>query len=132
MSFLDTTTNLSISLKTLLFMQIGIHLLLLDVYLKELDALIDNYNTWIKGSDHESLKSQMEEILNDSGFTILNFIDHKFLPEGYTALWLLAESHCALHTFPEANKTYIELSSCNRQMYVDFVKIFNTTFHNTV
>ena len=49
-------------------------------------------------------------------------MEHSFQPQGYTAIWLLAESHFAIHTFPEENKTYIELSSCNRTMYHAFLK----------
>jgi S-adenosylmethionine decarboxylase len=95
------------------------------------EAKIDNYTGWIKGSDAKTLKTEIEEILLSSKFTILNFMEHHFQPQGYTALWLLGESHCALHTFPEEDKTYIELSSCNTQMYVDFIRIFNQHFHKT-
>ena len=31
------------------------------------------------------------------------------------------ESHFAIHTFPEENKTYIELSSCNEEKQIYFV-----------
>ena len=96
-----------------------------------MDAQIDNYFTWIEGSDSSQIKSEIESIIQEAGFTILNFIDHQFQPQGYTALWLIAESHCALHTFPEENKSYVELSSCNRQMYVDFVRIFNHRYNKT-
>ena len=49
-------------------------------------------------------------------------MEHYFTPYGYTALFLLAESHFALHTFPEENKTYIELSSCVKKgFYYRFV-----------
>lgn len=57
-------------------------------------------------------------------------MEHHFEPQGYTAVWLLAESHCALHTFPEENKAYVELSSCNIDMYTDFIVLFNRHFHN--
>lgn len=39
--------------------------------------------------------------LKKAGFAILRFMDWEFTPQGYTALWLLAESHFAVHTFPE-------------------------------
>ena len=55
-----------------------------------------------------------------SGFTILGKLEHFFEPAGYTNLWLLAESHCALHTFPEETKTYIELSSCSIDKFQRF------------
>lgn len=95
-------------------------------------AKIDNYTTWIEGSDGQDLKEQIESLLTKSGFTILNFMEHHFDPQGYTAVWLLAESHCALHTFPEENKSYIELSSCNTYLYVEFIKIFTDYFQLTI
>jgi len=49
-------------------------------------------------------------------------MEHNFAPQGYTAIWLLSESHFAIHTFPEEHKTYIELSSCNREMYDRFLE----------
>jgi S-adenosylmethionine decarboxylase len=90
-----------------------------------LEAKIDNYSTWLNSSDHIQLIQEIEGLLTASGFTILNFMEHHFQPQGYTSLWLLAESHCALHTFPEEQKSYLELSSCNTQMYVDFIKSLN-------
>jgi len=85
-----------------------------------LEAKIDNFKTWIKSCNEVELKTGISTLLENAGFTILNYIDHQFEPQGYTGLWLLAESHCALHTFPEENKSYIELSSCNEEMYHNF------------
>ncbi|MEQ8239886.1 MAG: S-adenosylmethionine decarboxylase [Cyclobacteriaceae bacterium] len=93
-----------------------------------MEAKIDNYNTWIKGCNEDTIKSRIVELLEQSGFTILNYIDHHFEPQGYTGLWLLAESHCALHTFPEENKSYLELSSCNETMYLDFKRNIGSYF----
>lgn len=88
-----------------------------------MEARIDNYSTWIRETDPLKLKIDFEEILRKSGFGILNFMEHAFEPIGWTGIWLLAESHLAIHTFPEENKTYIEISSCNRQMYDDFLSL---------
>lgn len=93
-----------------------------------MEARIDNYKGWVKGYDAEKLKSSTEKLVLESGFTVLNFMEHHFEPEGYTAIWLLAESHCALHTFPEQQRSYIELSSCNVQMYEDFLRLFTKYF----
>lgn len=60
-------------------------------------------------------------MLKTSGFGIIGFMEHFFEPQGYTGLWLISESHFAIHTFPEENKTYIELSSCNKEMYDQFI-----------
>lgn len=90
-----------------------------------MEAKIDNFSSWVNQHEPELLKTEVEKLIIDSGFTVLNFIEHHFSPQGYTALWLLAESHCALHTFPEEEKSYIELSSCNSDLYVNFVVAFN-------
>jgi S-adenosylmethionine/arginine decarboxylase-like enzyme len=86
-----------------------------------LEAKIDNYSGWVSDCNPQTLKSDFEEMLVKSGFGIINFIEHHFTPQGYTGLWLISESHFAIHTFPEESKTYIELSSCNREMYDRFM-----------
>lgn len=62
-----------------------------------------------------------DEILRRSGFNVLNVSEHHFQPQGYTALWLICESHFAVHTFPEFGRSYIELSSCNLEYYQNFL-----------
>ena len=93
------------------------------IYLKHilLEAKIDNFSSWMNYSSDHKLKTDIEGLIIGSGFTIIKFIDHTFEPHGYTALWLLAESHCALHTFPEEKKAYLEISSCNSDMYMNFI-----------
>lgn len=63
--------------------------------------------------------------LMDCGFKVLDFVEHDFQPQGYTCLWLLGESHFAIHTFPEYGRTYIELSSCNMEYFQKFVSQLN-------
>jgi len=85
-----------------------------------MEARIYNIRTWINETNPEKLKNNYSDLLGLSKFEILNFQEHYFEPEGYTALWLLGESHFAIHTFPEENKSYIELSSCNLEYYEFF------------
>ena len=86
-------------------------------------AWIDEYSTWIEETDPETLKSTFNVMLEKAGFGVLNFVEHHFEPQGYTGLWLIQESHFAVHTFPEEAKTYIQLSSCNRDMYFKFIEL---------
>lgn len=67
------------------------------------------------------MRRMFDAALRRSGFKVLHFADQRFHPFGYTAIWVLGESHFALHTFPEERKTYAELSSCNLQKFCDFV-----------
>ena len=80
-----------------------------------------NKSGWVLDTDPSKLKNKYAELLVISGFDILNFQEHYFEPIGYTALWLLGESHFAIHTFPEEEKSYIELSSCNEEYFNFFI-----------
>jgi len=86
-------------------------------------AAIWNNKDWIAETDPERLRVKFERLLIEAGFTLLTFSDHYFEPFGYSALWLLAESHFAVHTFPEENTTYWELSSCNEKMQIAFMEL---------
>ncbi len=85
-----------------------------------MEAKIWNKNGWLSETNPTTLKNNFSDLLGLSGFEILNFVEHYFEPQGYTALWLLGESHLAIHTFPEEGKSYIELSSCNEYYYLYF------------
>ena len=66
-------------------------------------AQMYNYSSWIEETNPKVL------------------LEH-FEPIGYTALFLLSESHFAIHTFPEHNQTYIELTSCVKKQFDYFIK----------
>jgi len=80
-----------------------------------------NFKQRITMTNPSSLKKQFDALLSEAWFSLLWFQDHHFSPQGYTALWLLGESHFALHTFPEDERTYIELTSCNKEYYDFFI-----------
>jgi S-adenosylmethionine decarboxylase len=84
-------------------------------------AQMFNYKDWILETNPFLLRKKYTNILKESGFGVLSFIEYNFEPYGYTALWLLSESHFAIHTFPEEGKTYIELSSCVEEQYNKFI-----------
>ena len=85
-----------------------------------LHAEIHNYKCWIKLTDPETLKGVFNGLLATADFNVLNFSEHFFPVQGYTSIWLLAESHLAIHTFPNKGWSYIELSSCNAEKAILF------------
>ena len=95
---------------------------------KEVHAVVYNFQQWISVTDPSVLKDDFTELLSSSGYNVLNFIEHLFPNGGYTCLWLLAESHLAIHTFIADNKTYIELSGCNKTMNEKFRNAFDLKF----
>ena len=86
-------------------------------------AKIWNHSEWLKMTNPEQIKQYFTDVLKIAGFNILNIAEHHFQPEGWTGLWLLSESHFAVHTFPEIGQCYIELSSCNQEYFVEFIKV---------
>lgn len=88
-------------------------------------AQMHNYSTWVTETDPVRIYQRCLEVLKESGFKVLQVVEHRFEPQGYTALYLLAESHLAIHTFPEHNQTYIELTSCVKEYYDNFIVNFN-------
>lgn len=85
-------------------------------------AAIYNNHFWITETDPDKIKDHYKALLLKAGFTMLHEVEHHFSPFGYTYLVLIAESHFAAHTFPEENKTYIELSSCNKEKSEAFMQ----------
>ena len=85
-------------------------------------AVIHNFSSWIDETNDKKLKENYTKLLINSGFNILETVEKKFEPFGYTLLFLLSESHFAIHTFPEKKTTYIELSSCVKKPFDNFVK----------
>lgn len=86
-------------------------------------AEVFNDTWWVNSADERYINERLGTYLAETGLTVLGELEHKFSPYGFTKLWLLAESHLAVHTFPEQNKTYIELSSCSEPKQEAFVKL---------
>jgi S-adenosylmethionine decarboxylase len=87
-----------------------------------------NYHAWLSCTGGKDIMSAVEGILVESEFTLINFVEHHFHPIGYTCLWLLGESHAAIHTFPEEERVYIEVSSCVEKYLAQFKEKFEVHF----
>ncbi len=94
-------------------------------------AEISEFSCWLDETNPTRLKEIFQEILEAVGFSIIGFTDHHFSPQGYTGMWIIAESHLALHTFPEENRTYLQLSSCNEPKLDEFIKKIKYKFVDT-
>lgn len=86
-------------------------------------AKINNWHDWVQETRLDFLMAKYKTELLASGFNIVDVVCHFFEPYGFTALFLLSESHFAIHTFPEENKTYVELSSCVDNPFNAFVAL---------
>lgn len=63
-----------------------------------------------------------------SSFNIITKTEHKFIPFGFTILYLLSESHLSVHTFPEKQYFAFDLYTCNNKDTINemYIEIFNT------
>ncbi|MFA8300401.1 MAG: S-adenosylmethionine decarboxylase [Hyphomicrobiales bacterium] len=93
---------------------------------KHIEAQIHNYKVWTDIYRPVDIYHLLDECLEEAEFVILDFTEHHFPEGGYTAVWLLAESHLAVHTFMPEKKTYIELSGCNNEKTNAFIDIINS------
>jgi S-adenosylmethionine decarboxylase proenzyme len=59
------------------------------------------------------LKNKCLGLIEGSGLTVIRHIFHKFEPQGITGIIILAESHVALHTWPEKNALTLDIYVCN-------------------
>lgn len=90
-----------------------------------MQAKIWQHSAWITTTQPSDLRHLFDTMLSLCGFNVLEVVEHHFQPQGYTCLWLLAESHFAVHTFPEHGRTYIELASCNGAKYRHFLMLLS-------
>ena len=83
----------------------------------------------IIGTNKEYDPSLFEKVIHDiakaAKVTILNISKHKFEPQGFTILALLAESHISFHTFPEKDMISFDFFTCGKispSIAIDIVK----------
>jgi S-adenosylmethionine decarboxylase proenzyme len=60
----------------------------------------------------EGAETLLAEIARRAGLTVLAKARHGFPGGGETALLLLSQSHCSVHTWPEVDYVAIDLYSC--------------------
>jgi S-adenosylmethionine decarboxylase proenzyme len=72
-------------------------------------------------NNSELLEKMCSSIIEKCNLTILNSQKHQFEPYGLTCLYLLAESHLAIHTWPENNNFSLDVHSCNSELDTNLI-----------
>ncbi len=65
-----------------------------------------------KLDDIESISSWMVEAAIRSGATVVERVFHRFSPFGVSGVVVIAESHLAIHTWPEYGYAAVDLFTC--------------------
>lgn len=74
------------------------------------------------GCDHDILndvgkiKGLMEEAAVASGASVVESVFHRFSPHGVSGVVVIAESHLAIHTWPEYGFAAVDLFTCGEEV----------------
>jgi len=80
--------------------------------------LIDHFAAIIKLEDSfpnsvSEVKSIADKLIKSLGLTVIKKIYHEFEPSGVTLVYILSQSHLAIHTWPERKTIHVDLLSCS-------------------
>jgi len=67
-------------------------------------------------SDVEGVRRTMLEAIRDAGGTYVTDVFHQFSPHGLSGIVVIAESHVALHTWPEHGFAALDVFSCTLKL----------------
>jgi len=74
-------------------------------------------------NDPKQITYILDNICKKYNYTILQKSAHEFEPQGFTAIYLLSESHISIHTYPENNYAAIDIYTCRQypdnQVYLE-------------
>lgn len=63
-------------------------------------------------NDLDYVKKAMIEAAIDSNATVVGYKFHKFAPQGVSGVVIIAESHLAIHTWPEHGYAAVDIFTC--------------------
>jgi len=67
-------------------------------------------------NDLEKIKKFMLEAASRSGATVLECSFHYFTPQGVSGVVVIAESHLAIHTWPEYGYAAVDIFTCGTRV----------------
>ena len=88
------------------------------VYIEHFVAQLWNVDPKILNS-RKLLKSTAFDIAKDLKLTIVKTFVHKFEPHGLSLILVIAESHLAIHTWPELSYMNIDILSCSKETHLN-------------
>ena len=104
--------------------------MIMKIEAKHLVAKVYCLKGWIELISPQDMVEFFQNELEKANFNILNYTSNEFPNNGFTAVWVLAESHLALHSFAESGWTYFELTSCNPHKSETFKKQITESHFN--
>lgn len=72
--------------------------------------------------DADGLRSAMIGAIARAGGTYVTDVFHAFSPHGLSGVVVIAESHVAIHTWPEHGYAAVDVFSCSPLLQVDLIQ----------
>lgn len=69
-------------------------------------------DVWYSVFSEEIFQEKMDRLVHSS-FNVVQTASHKFEPQGETRIYILSESHVAVHTYPEHRYVSADIYICN-------------------
>ena len=77
----------------------------------------------------EAVEQLAESIISGLDLHVVKKHSHAFFPKGITIVYILSESHLAIHTWPELGVIHIDLVTCSPRTKVEFEKSLKYTLN---
>ncbi len=86
-------------------------------------------------NDMAAVESRLRTAIEQARFTLLKIATHQYEPQGVTAIALVAESHLAIHTWPEHGHVAIDFFTCGNDAGLssvcdELIRQFGATKHS--
>ena len=72
--------------------------------------------------DAAGLREAMLAAIRDAGGTIVTDVFHAFSPHGLSGVVVIAESHVAIHTWPEHRYAAVDIFSCSPRLRQEMIR----------
>lgn len=79
-------------------------------------AIADIYDCKVNIDDLELIKNILLESAKEANLHVVDIVFHEFEPVGISGVVVLAESHIAIHTWPEYNFVAADAFTCGDKM----------------
>ena len=94
--------------------------------------IINHFVALVKTKPFDSSIEEVERIaksiISDLDLNVVKEVSHSFDPQGKTLVYILSESHLAMHTWPEYKTLHVDLVSCKTLKKEDFEKAVKEPF----
>ncbi len=97
-------------------------------------AVIEGGGIAHESLEHKKVIERLEGFCKRLGLSIVQKLDHQFTPYGKSIVFVLEESHLAVHTWPEKGYIHVDIVTCSKReeesakLVAEFKDIFHPTY----